>query len=149
MTVHDSLHSLLDQERLLCHCDEWRTTNHCSHIERRLSDESLLQSQSHIATDGQSVSKSWRPGAHAQIFITFWQLRSCFLWGPLSDERTDLSFVYAAGPCQRSLSWIWVLWDSRPCFTLSDLRLSFSSPPATRRVTVEVFDPAPHGEYHS
>jgi hypothetical protein len=25
-------------------------------------------------------------------------------WGALSDERTRLSFVYAAGPCQRSLS---------------------------------------------
>jgi hypothetical protein len=27
-----------------------------------------------------------------------------FLWGALSDERTGLSFVYVAGPCQRSLS---------------------------------------------
>jgi hypothetical protein len=26
------------------------------------------------------------------------------LWGALSDERTGLSFVYVAGPCQRSLS---------------------------------------------
>jgi hypothetical protein len=32
-------------------------------------------------------------------------------------------------------------WDSRPYFTVSDLRLPFSSPPTTRRVTVEVFDP--------
>jgi hypothetical protein len=31
---------------------------------------------------------------------------------------------------------------SRPYFTVSDLRLPFSSPPTTRRVTVEVFDPA-------
>jgi hypothetical protein len=30
----------------------------------------------------------------------------------------------------------------RPYFTVSDLRLPFSSPPTTRRVTVEVFDPA-------
>jgi hypothetical protein len=40
----------------------------------------LFQSQSHIATDGQSISKScYRApsGAHDQIFITFWQLRSC------------------------------------------------------------------------
>jgi hypothetical protein len=35
-----------------------------------------------------------------------------------------------------------VPWDSRPHFTVSDLRLPFSSPPTTRRVTVEVFDPA-------
>jgi hypothetical protein len=30
----------------------------------------------------------------------------------------------------------------RPYFTVSDLRLPFSSPPTTRRVTVEVFDSA-------
>jgi hypothetical protein len=65
MTVYDLLHSLLDHERLFFHCDEWQTTTtahtlNC--LERRLSDESLLrqsQSQSHIATDGQLVSKSW------------------------------------------------------------------------------------------
>jgi hypothetical protein len=61
-----------------------------------------------------------------------------FLWGALSNERTGLSFVYAAGPCQRSLSWVRVPWDSRPSFTISDLRLPFTSPPTTRRVTVEV-----------
>jgi hypothetical protein len=57
------------------------------------------QSQSHIATDGQSVSESWcraPSAAHDQIFITVWQLRSCFLRGTLSDDRTGLS---AAGPC--------------------------------------------------
>jgi hypothetical protein len=39
------------------------------------------QSQSHIATDGQWVSMPWcraPSGAHDQIFITVWQLRSCF-----------------------------------------------------------------------
>jgi hypothetical protein len=39
----------------------------------------LSQSQSHIATDGQSVSKSWYrapSGAHDQIFISAWQLHS-------------------------------------------------------------------------
>jgi hypothetical protein len=66
-----------------------------------------------------------------------------FLWGALSDERTGLSFVYAAGPCQRSLSRVRVPRYSRPYFTLSDLTLPFSSPTTTRRVTVEVFDPAP------
>jgi hypothetical protein len=34
-----------------------------------------------------------------------------------------------------------VPWDLRPYFTVSDLRLFFASPPTTRRVTVEVFDP--------
>jgi hypothetical protein len=65
-----------------------------------------------------------------------------FLWGALSDKRMGLSFVYAAGPLQRSLSWVRVPWHSWPYFTVSDLRLSFSSPRTTRRVTVEVFDPA-------
>jgi hypothetical protein len=99
----------------------------------------ICRSRSHIATDGQSVSKSWcraPSGAHDQIFITVWQLRS-FLWGALSDNRTGLSFVYAAGLCQRSLSRVRV-----PYFTVSDFRLPFSSPPTTRRITVEVFDPA-------
>jgi hypothetical protein len=63
-----------------------------------------------------------------------------FLWGALSDERTGLSYLCAAGPCQRSLSRVRVPWDLRPYFTVSDLRLPFSSPPTTRRVTVEVFD---------
>jgi hypothetical protein len=67
------------------------------------------------------------------------------LWGTLSDERTDLSFIYAAGPCQRSLSWVRVPCDFRPYFTVPDLRLPFSSPPMTRRVTVEVFDSASTG----
>jgi hypothetical protein len=67
-----------------------------------------------------------------------------FLWGALSDERTGLSFFFfgAAGSCQRSLSLVRVPWDMIPYFTVSDLRLPFSSLPTTRRVTVEVFDPA-------
>jgi hypothetical protein len=35
-----------------------------------------------------------------------------------------------------------VSWDSRPYFTVSDLRLLFSSLLTTRRATVEVLDPA-------
>jgi hypothetical protein len=65
-----------------------------------------------------------------------------FLWDALSDEKTGLSFVYTAGPCQRSISRVRVPWDLRPYFTVSHLRLPFSSPPMTRRVTVEAFDPA-------
>jgi hypothetical protein len=47
------------------------------------------QSQSHNATDSQSIIKSWcraPSGAHNQIFITLWQLRSCFLRCPLRRE---------------------------------------------------------------
>jgi hypothetical protein len=81
-------------------------------------------------------------GANDQIFITCVTVTVLFLRGALSDERSGLSFVCAAGPCQRNLSRVQVPWDLRPYFTVSDLRLPFSSPPRTRRVTVEVFDPA-------
>jgi hypothetical protein len=84
-------------------------------------------------TVSQSVSKS----CCYSLAVTF-----LFLWGALSDERTGLSFVCAAGPCQRSLSRVLLPWDFRPYITVSDLRRPFSSPPTTRRVTVGVFDPA-------
>jgi hypothetical protein len=51
-----------------------------------------------------------------------------------------MSFVYAAGPRQCS-PWVSGPLVPRPYFTVSDLRLPFSSPPTTRRVRVEVFDP--------
>jgi hypothetical protein len=82
-------------------------------------------------------------GAYDQIFITVRQLRVCWYGAlSLSDERTGLSFTIAAGPSQRSHSRVRAPWDSQPYFIVSDLRLPFSSPPTTRRVTVEVFDPA-------
>jgi hypothetical protein len=43
------------------------------------------KNQSHVVTDGQSVSQSWcrAPSvAHDQIFITVWQLQSCFCGAP-------------------------------------------------------------------
>jgi hypothetical protein len=91
-------------------------------------------------TVSQSVSQS--VSLDDQICITVWHLRSCFLWGALSDERSGLSFVYSAGPRQLSLSRVRVPWYLRPYFTVSDLRLSFSLPPTTRRLTTEVFNPA-------
>jgi hypothetical protein len=102
-----------------------------------------LPSQSHIAADGQSVSKSY--GAHDQIFITVWQLGSCFCGTPSLTRGRVVSFVYAAGSCQHSLSWVQVPWNSGPYFTVSDLRLPFSLSPMTHRVTVEVFDPTSTG----
>jgi hypothetical protein len=103
------------------------------------------ESESHVTTDGQPASLSWNKAP-------FWGLRpdlyycltvvGLLIWGALSDERTDLSFVIATGPRQGSHFLIRVPWNSLPYFTLSDLRLPFSSPPTTRRVTAEVFDPA-------
>jgi hypothetical protein len=56
------------------------------------------------------------------------------LWGALSNERMVLSFLYAAGPRQRILSRVGVPWVSLPYFTLSDLRLLFSSPLGADRI---------------
>jgi hypothetical protein len=51
--------------------------------------------------------------AYDQIFtlLVFDNYGHVFV-GSLSDERTGVSFVYAAGPCQRSLSWVRVPLDS-------------------------------------
>jgi hypothetical protein len=109
------------------------------------------ESESYVTTDGKSASLSWYKAPIRGLRPDFYfrteyiiRLTVTFLipWGALSDERTDLSFVCVAGPCQRSLSRVLFPWDSRPYFTVSDLRLPFSSPPTTRRVAVEVFDPA-------
>jgi hypothetical protein len=64
------------------------------------------------------------------------------LCGALSDEWTALSFTIAAGPRQRSHSRVQVPWDSRPYFSVSDVRIPFLSPSTTRRATVEVVNPA-------
>jgi hypothetical protein len=110
-----------------------------------VNSESESETESYITTDSQSASLSWNKAP-------IWGLRPDFnycltvagllTWGVLSDKRTGLSFTLAAGPRQRNQSRVRVPWDSRPYITVSDLRLSFSSPPTTRRVTVEVFEPA-------
>jgi hypothetical protein len=64
------------------------------------------------------------------------------LWGVHADERTGPLFTIAAGPRHRSYSHVRDPWNSRPYFTVSDSRLPVSSPPTTRRATVEIFDPA-------
>jgi hypothetical protein len=106
---------------------------------------SRIESESYVTTDGQPASLSWNKAP-------IWGLRPDFnycltvagllIWGALSDERTGLPFTIATGPRQSSHFWVRVPWDSRPYFTVSDSRLPFSSPPTTRRLTVEVFDPA-------
>jgi hypothetical protein len=55
-----------------------------------------LQSQSHIATDGQSISKSWcqAPSGLMTRYLLLFDSYGLVLWGALSDERTDLSFRY-------------------------------------------------------
>jgi hypothetical protein len=94
--------------------------------------------ESYVITDSQPARIKHTSGAYDQIFISQ-SAAGLLMWGVLSDERTGLSFTIAAGPRQRSHFLVRVQWDSWPYFTLSDSRLSFSSPPTTRRATVEVF----------
>jgi hypothetical protein len=107
-----------------------------SHCDWRSVGQSVSQSVSQSVLVSSPIWGPW-PDIYFCLTVTF-----LFPWGALSDERTGLSFVCAAGPCQRSLSRALVPWDLRPYFTVSDLRLPISSPSTTRRVTVEVFDPA-------
>jgi hypothetical protein len=91
--------------------------------------------ESYVTTDGQSASLSWNKAP-------IWSLRpdlyycpsvaGLLMWGALSDERTGLSPTIAAGSSQRSHSRVRAPWDSRPYFTVSDLRLPISSPLTTR-----------------
>jgi hypothetical protein len=102
------------------------------------------ESESYVTTDGQSDSLSWNKAPIWGLRPDFYYCRTVaglLMWSALSDERLGLSFVYPAGSSQGSHSRVPVPWDSRPYVTVSDLRLPFSSPPTTRRVTVEVFDP--------
>jgi hypothetical protein len=94
-------------------------------------DDCNTESESYVTTDGQSASLSrykapirgLRPDFYIRTEYGI-RLTVTFLnpWGALSDERTGLSFVCAAGPCQRSLSRVLVPWDLRPYFAVSDLR---------------------------
>jgi hypothetical protein len=85
--------------------------------------EHQLQSQSYVTTESQPVSLSWNK-AH------IWDLRPDFyyclngagflMWGALSDERTSLSFTFAAGPRQFSYCRVRVPRYSWSYFTVSD-----------------------------
>jgi hypothetical protein len=63
-------------------------------------------------------------GAHDQIFVFCLMIAGLLLWGALSDERMDLWFTctIASGPCQSTHSWVKVLQNSRPYFTVSKLQ---------------------------
>jgi hypothetical protein len=74
--------------------------------------------------------------------ISVWQLRSCFCGAPsLTRGRACLLYMVLALASAVFLG-SESLGTRRPYFTVSDFRLSFSSPPTTRRVTMKVFDPA-------
>jgi hypothetical protein len=85
----------------------------CRCIPILLTLDASVRVEAYVTTDGQSASLSWyiapirvlRPDFFSRseygirLTVAFF-----ILWDALSDERSGLSFVYAAGPCKRSLS---------------------------------------------
>jgi hypothetical protein len=150
---YSSSHSILAAEDPLRSASP-STTNSC-------------ETESYVTTDGQSASASWnkapfwRLGPDLYYCLT---VAGLLIWGAHSDERAGLMFTIAAAP--RSA----VIFGSESRRTrghnlLSQIRGSpklegqvpvlifprnrvamlyspFSSPPKTRRATVEVFGPA-------
>jgi hypothetical protein len=97
-----------------------------------------------LFADDQSASLSWNKAPIRGLLPGFYYCQTVaglLMWGALSDERTGASLTIAADPRQRRHSRVRVPSDSRPDFTVSNSRLPFSSPPTTRKATVEVFDP--------
>jgi hypothetical protein len=87
--------------------NNWNTKYQRDSISSFLSHFYLVLSQSHVATDGQSVSTSWcraPSGAHDQILITLWQLLSCFMGRPLWQEDGSVFCIcYWSLPAQSFL----------------------------------------------
>jgi hypothetical protein len=105
----------------------------------------LSRVETYVTTDGQSASLSCNKAPIWGLWPHFYYCQTIaglLIWGALSDGKTGLSFTIAAGLRQLNQSRVWVPRDSRPYFTVPDSRLPFSSPPTTRRATVEVFHPA-------
>jgi hypothetical protein len=119
---------------------------------RRSVDQSLLYVRPIFVTLPPAIRPIAVNNNNSNNKAPIWGLRPDFyycqtvegilMWGALSDEKMGLPFTIAASPRQRSHSRVRVLWDSWPYFTVSDSRLPSSSPPTTRRATVEVLHPA-------
>jgi hypothetical protein len=92
-----------------------------------------------------TVSQSVSLGVEPQDIYCCLTVRVLFLWSALSDERTGLSFVYAAGPCQFSLSRVQVLgtqiWDFpfRHLLRLAGTQWKYSTPPPHGVVTLWLY----------
>jgi hypothetical protein len=92
-------------------------------VAARLGSWLKSESESYVTTDGQSACLSWIKAPIWGLWPDFYYRQTVailLIWGALSDERTGLSFTIAAGPRQRSHSLVWVPWNSRPYFTVSD-----------------------------
>jgi hypothetical protein len=81
--------------------------------------------QCYVTTDGQSANVPWCQAPIWDPRADFYYCKAVsdlLMWGALSDEKTGVSFTIPAGLRQRSHSWVRVLRDSWPYFTVSDSR---------------------------
>jgi hypothetical protein len=72
--------------------------------------------ESESESESESASLSWNKASILGLrpyFCYCQTVAGLSMWSGLSDEKTDLSFTIAAGPCQRSDFRVRVLWDSR------------------------------------
>jgi hypothetical protein len=102
----------------------------------------LSKSQSHTATGGQSVSNYWcraPSGAHDQLLL-FDIYGLVFVGRPLCPEDGSVFCIWYWSLLAQSFSGPSPLGLATIFYCLRFFT-SFSSPPTTRRVTVEVFDP--------
>jgi hypothetical protein len=99
-------------------------------------DSSLIdsKSKSKLCYDRRSVGQSVLVSStHLGLTSKYCQtVAGSFMWGALSDERTGLPFTIAAGPRQRSHSWVRVPRHAWPYFTFSDSRLPQPGGPGPR-----------------
>jgi hypothetical protein len=110
----------------------------------------VSESESYVTTDGQSASLSWYKAPIRGLPPDFFpygirNTSDSYVLDSVGRAlwREDGSvFCMCHWPLPAQSISVLVPWDLRPYFTVSDLRLPFSSSPTTRRVTVEVFDPA-------
>jgi hypothetical protein len=116
--------------------------------ERRISPEWILlsvKSKSKLHCDWRSVRKSCPSGAHDQIFVTVWQLRSCCCGAPsLTRKRVCLLYILlalASAVFLRSVSigtrdhiLLSRIWDFpfRRLLRLAGSRWRYSTPPPHR-----------------
>jgi hypothetical protein len=98
----------------------------------------IYEFESYVTTDGQPASLSWSKapiwGLRPDLYYLCDSYGLVLVGRPLWRDVESV-FLCAAGPCQRSLYQVRVSWGLRPYFTVSDLRIPFSSPP-------------PHGSLH-
>jgi hypothetical protein len=95
MNVYDSLHSLLDHERILFHCDEWRRTNHCSHIE--------LPSDFWITTPVWRMLSRLNSAERSHVFSLHSFVRTKERW-QFPTVHVTACLSVSAGPCVNSVA---------------------------------------------